>query len=98
KRLASKTKNNKRGLHGERGEGRLRAFALGSRVSCISHSVDTAGTLHRVEITGTTAHRNVFSWSAQPAAGVPTGTIVTAYNAGQKSLAVLETPRTYSVL
>jgi HSP90 family molecular chaperone len=39
KRLASKTKNNKRGLHGERGEGRLRAFALGNRVTWVSRSV-----------------------------------------------------------
>jgi hypothetical protein len=98
KRLASKTKNNKRRLHGERGEGRLRAFALGNRVSWVSYSVDTAGNLQRVEISGTTAHRNVFTWDAQPASHVSTGTVVTAYNESQKSLGVLEAPRTYSVL
>ena len=98
KRLASKTKNNKRGLHGERGEGRLRAFALGSRVTWVSHSVDASGTPQRVEISGTTAHRNIFAWDAQPASDVPTGTVVTAYNDSQKSLGVLETPRTYSAL
>lgn len=98
KRLARKTKNNKRDLHGERGEGRLRAFALGNRVSWVSHSVDTTGNLQRVEVNGTTAQRNVFTWDAQPASNMPTGTVVTAYNESQKSLGALEAPRTYSVL
>lgn len=98
KRTASKTKNHKRGLHGERGEGRLRAFALGSRVTWTSHSVDVAGVLHRVEISGTTAHRHVFRWDAQPVTGVATGTVVTAFNDSQKSLAALEAPRTRSIL
>lgn len=98
KRLATKTKNNKRGLHGKRGEGRLRAFALGSRVTWVSDSVDTSGTLQHVEISGTTAHRDVFAWDAQPASDIRTGTTVTAYNDSQKSLGVLEAPRTYSVL
>ena len=98
KRFATKSKNDKRGLHGERGEGRLRAFALGSRVSWASHSVDAAGVLHRVEITGTTEHRHVFEWDAEPVTGVPTGTVVTAFNDSQKSLGVLEAPRTRSML
>jgi hypothetical protein len=98
KRLASKTKNNKRGLHGERGEGRLRAFALGSRVTWVSHSVDTSGALQRVDISGTTVHRSVFAWEARPVSGVRTGTIVTAHNDSQKSLGILEAPRTYFVL
>lgn len=87
KRLAAKTKNNKRGLHGKRGEGRLRAFALGSRVTWVSDSVDTSGTLQHVEISGTTAHRDVFAWDAQPASDIRTGTTVTAYNDSQKSSA-----------
>ncbi len=98
KRLAAKTKNDKRGLHGERGEGRLRAFALGSRVTWTSHSVDASRVLQRVEITGTTEHRHVFEWDAQPATGVPTGTVVTAFNDSQRSLGALEAERTRSVL
>ena len=98
KRLATKTKNDKRGLHGERGEGRLRAFALGSRVTWASHSVDASGVLQRVDVTGTTEHRHLFEWDAQPVAGVPTGTVVTAFNDSQKSLGALEAPRTRSVL
>lgn len=98
KRLATKTKNDKRGLHGERGEGRLRAFALGSRVTWSSHSVDASGVLHRVEVSGTTEHRHVFEWDAQPVTGVPTGTVVTAYNDNQRSLGALEAARTRSVL
>jgi hypothetical protein len=98
KRFAAKTKNDKRGLHGERGEGRLRAFALGNRVTWTSHSVTTDQRLERVEISGTTSHRDVFAWEAMPADGVPTGTIVTAENESQKSLGILEADRTRSVL
>src|SRR4051812_36053947 len=94
KRFASKTKNDKRGLHGERGEGRLRAFALGNRVTWTSHSLSTGQTVERVEITGTTTHRDVFTWQATPADGVPTGTVVTAENESQKSLGILESDRT----
>jgi hypothetical protein len=98
KRFAAKTKNDKRGLHGQRGEGRLRAFALGNRVTWTSHSISTDQKLERVEISGTTSHRDVFTWEATPADGVPTGTIVTAENESQKSLGVLEADRTRSVL
>jgi hypothetical protein len=98
KRLATKSKNNKRSLHGERGEGRLRAFALGSRVTWTSYSIDTAGVLQRVTVSGTTEHRHVFEYEVQPASGVPTRTVVTAFNDGQKSLGALEAARTRSVL
>lgn len=99
KRFAKRTKNDKRGLHGQRGEGRLRAFALGSRVTWTSHSVDTAGVLQRLDITGTTEHRHVFSWDARSAASdVPVGTTVVAFNDSQKSLGALEAAKTRSVL
>lgn len=98
KRLTAKTKNGKRGLHGKRGEGRLRAFALGCRVAWVSYSVDVTGQLQRVEITGSTSRRHVFPTDSKPAAGVPTGTTVTAWNDSQRSLAVLETSQTLSVL
>lgn len=50
KALATKTKNDKRGLHGKLGEGRLRAFALGSRVTWASESVNAAGEREHVVI------------------------------------------------
>ncbi|MFT4289499.1 ATP-binding protein [Nocardioides sp.] len=98
KRLASKTKNGKRGLHGERGEGRLRAFALGNRVSWVSHSVDTAGVLQRIEVKGSTDHRHVFQWDAQPTSDHATGTVVNALNESQKSLGALEAEGSLAVL
>ena len=98
KRHATKTRTGKRRLHGKRGEGRLRVFALGNRVKWVSHSVDTAGQLHRVEIGGSTQHRHVFPWDAQPASGVSTGTIVTAQNESQKSLGALEVENSLPVL
>lgn len=90
KRMASTTKYGRRGLHGKLGEGRLRVFALGSRVSWVSLSLDTAGTRHRVEIRGTTARRQHFPWEAEALDDGPLGTVVTAWNDSQKSLGALE--------
>jgi hypothetical protein len=98
KRLASKTKNGKRNLHGKRGEGRLRAFALGNRVTWESHSVDTAGTLQRIEVKGSTDHRDVFHWDAQPTTDQPTGTTFIALNETEKSLGALEADNTLAIL
>lgn len=99
KRLVSKTKNDKRGLHGERGEGRLRGFALGSRVEWSSVCADTAGQLRRVEVRGSTQHRHVFLWDVEAAlSGAATGTVVTAYNETQKSLGKLESENAVPVL
>lgn len=46
KSLSEKSKNGKRYLHGKLGEGRLRAFALGSRVSWVSVSDNKIGRAH----------------------------------------------------
>lgn len=98
KLLASKTKNGKRGLHGKRGEGRLRVFALGNRVEWVSCSVDTAGELHRLEIRGSTDRRHVFPWASSEVEGLSPGTTVTARNDGQRALGALEAPTTLPVL
>jgi hypothetical protein len=99
KRLASKTKYDKRGLHGERGQGRLRVFALGSRVEWSSVGADTAGTLQRVEVRGSTQHRYVFPWGVEAVSDAsPTGTVVTAYNESQKSQGKLEPEHAVPVL
>ena len=63
KRLSTKTKNEKRRLHGKNGEGRLRIFALGNLVEWESISRDTSGQLHKVAISGSATHRQRFPWS-----------------------------------
>lgn len=99
KRRATTSKNGKRGLHGELGEGRLRAFALGNRVTWSSRSVDASGTRWRIDITGTTSRRNVFtSEEAHADESTESGTVVTAWNETQRSLSILESPKTRSTL
>ena len=98
KRLATKTKSGKRALHGKLGEGRLRAFALGNRVQWTSVSRDTARTLHQVNISGSTERRHAFPWKAKEVTDSPTGTVVTALNESQKSLAALEAEGTLTLL
>jgi len=98
KMTASKSKNGKRGLHGRFGEGRLRAFALGSRVEWDSHSRDTTGKLLRIVISGTTERRNIFPWDPAPTTQTAPGTVVTIWNDTQKSLVMLESDSTMSVL
>lgn len=92
KKLAAKSKNDKRTLHGELGEGRLRAFALGSRVTWSSRSRSVTGELEVVTISGTRNQRDRFTWDRRPAAGDErtTGTRVIAYNDDQRSLNALD--------
>lgn len=90
KKGGRRSKNGKRRMHGSRGEGRLRAFALGSQVVWSSRSVNTAGVLQDVEITGSRSSRHVFRWTAAPSSEATTGTTVTAHNDEQVSLAALE--------
>ena len=70
KKYSERTRNGLRILHGKLGEGRLRAFALGSRVVWASRSVNTAGECQDVMITGDRGNRHVFRWEAAPAASV----------------------------
>lgn len=86
KALATRSKNGKRGLHGKLGEGRLRAFALGSRVTWASNSLNTAGDRERVVIEGAKDRAEPFSWEASPSTGTTTGTVVTALNEQDRSL------------
>lgn len=90
KRLRTQTKNGKRGLHGEKGEGRLRIFALGNHVEWDSTSADTGGQLNKVIISGSASHRQRFPWSFEAIRSGATGTTVTAINESQKSLGALE--------
>src|SRR5580700_1563237 len=64
KKRSERTKNGLRVLHGKLGEGRLRVFALGSRVVWDSRSVNTAGELQNITISGNRGNRHVFRWDA----------------------------------
>ncbi|MCX6401819.1 MAG: ATP-binding protein [Propionibacteriales bacterium] len=92
KRTSARTKNGVRLLHGQLGEGRLRAFALGSRVRWNSYSVDTSGVAQHITISGETGSRNVFPVAANPDERdrPASGTEFTAYNEQQKPLGQLE--------
>lgn len=90
KSLSEKSKNGKRYLHGKLGEGRLRAFALGSRVSWVSVSDNTIGQREQITITGNRSSRDRFRWEATPSTSDSTGTVVTAHNDVQRSLSALE--------
>lgn len=92
KKLAAKSKNNKRTLHGKLGEGRLRAFALGSRVTWSSRSLSTAEELESITISGSRNQRDRLTWDAQLAAADQrtTGTTVYAYNEDQRLLSALD--------
>src|SRR5215470_2334095 len=91
KKRTQKTKNGKRYLHGKLGEGRLRAFALGSRVVWTSRSSNTAGVRQQIEISGHRSSRHVFRWDAQPISHEESGTTVMVYNEEQRSLTALDT-------
>lgn len=98
KALAARSKNDKRGLHGKLGEGRLRAFALGSRVTWASESVNTAGERERVIIEGAKERAEPFSWEASPSTERVTGTVVTALNEQDRSLNSLISDTTLTTL
>jgi hypothetical protein len=91
KKAGSKTKNGKRLLHGEQGQGRLRAFALGEDVEWVSHAKDATGAMHKVTITGSTDDYRRFpsSFTATPDVR-NTGTTFRADNRGQLSLGALD--------
>ncbi|WP_458117203.1 ATP-binding protein [Arthrobacter sp. D2-10] len=62
KRNAQTTKGYEaRPLHGKRGQGRLRAFALGTAIRWRSVADDTAGARFQCEISATVPNRNDFS-------------------------------------
>jgi hypothetical protein len=71
KRHSTRTRNGLRAVHGNLGEGRLRAFALGSRVVWASRSVNTAGEWQDVTITGSRGGEILKFGYRVSASGVP---------------------------
>lgn len=98
KQHSQKTKNGLRQLHGKLGEGRLRAFALGSAVTWASVSDNTASERQEVTISGTRRTRDRFRWDAIPSSASQTGTTVIATNDEQRSLGALEADGALSTL
>src|ERR1039457_1641412 len=47
-----RSKNDKRAVHGSKGQGRLRAFALGHRIQWVSTTLETTGTKKTIKIEG----------------------------------------------
>ncbi|MGX1703150.1 ATP-binding protein [Microbacterium sp. NPDC055357] len=86
KALATRSKNDKRGLHGKLGEGRLRAFALGSRVTWDSASINATGEWEHVVIEGAKEREEPFRWEIEPSAATATGTVVVATNEQDRAL------------
>ena len=98
KKFSAKSKNGRRYLHGKLGQGRLRAFALGSRVVWSSISDNTAGQRQEVTIYGSRGNRDRFSWDVVLSTISKTGTTVTIYNDEQRSLAAFEADGTVPTL
>ncbi len=90
KARSTRSKNNLRGLHGSLGQGRLRAFALGTRVRWQSRSKDSAQKMYEITIDGHRNKRNVFRWDSIPLSDSSPGTILSAFNEEQRSLGALE--------
>ncbi len=90
KKLSVKSKNGLRVLHAKSGEGRLRAFALGTVVSWESDSDDPSGKREHVTICGSRSSRDHFCWEARASDAPTTGTILSAENQAQFLLTALD--------
>jgi Histidine kinase-, DNA gyrase B-, and HSP90-like ATPase len=87
-----RSKNGKRQLRGSKGQGRLRAFALGSQIQWVSTSVNMERSLMTIRIEGLASTRNVFSWDIVPTPEDPkVGTAFRAFNSQKPSLNSLDT-------
>lgn len=67
-----------RPLHGQRGQGRLRAFALGTTVRWMSIADDATGKRYRCEVSATVPDRNTFTGPEPVETDATTGTRFTA--------------------
>lgn len=98
KKSSEKSKNGHRHLHGKLGEGRLRAFALGSTVVWTSISDNTEGERQEVTISGSRQTRDRFRWDTMPSSATETGTSVVATNEDQQSLSALDADDVHATL
>ncbi|WP_342763240.1 hypothetical protein [Dermabacter hominis] len=86
------SKHDKRSLHGQLGEGRLRSLAPGQRVTWTSYSTAVTGELEQVTISGSRSERDRSTWNVRPApAGArKTDTTFVAHNDRRLSLSALD--------
>lgn len=75
-----RTQTGKRLLHGSRGEGRLRAFALGQSIQWESIADDVEGNRKRSIIVGRSSNRKLFEFDVVDAPAEPTGCVFAADN------------------
>jgi hypothetical protein len=88
-----RSKNDIRPVHGSKGQGRLRAFALGNQIQWISTSINPAGEKRTVTIEGSASSRDVFTWESNAAAdNADIGTYFRAFDSQRPSLLNLEKP------
>lgn len=92
-----RSKNDKRQVHGSRGQGRLRAFALGSSLEWASTSTGLGGR-KTIRIVGSRRSRNIFEWEELGPAAQDDGTVFRAINEGQKSLLSLEAAKSREMI
>ena len=93
-----RSKNNLRGVHGSKGMGRLRAFALGPEIRWVSTSRDTAGDRKTIQIDGSASTRNRFFWTEiESDAQEETGTVFTAFST-RPSLNSLDAPASQELI
>jgi hypothetical protein len=76
KRLSARSRNKKRTLHGRRGQGRFRAFALGAHAEWDTVAEGPNG-LERTKITAALGSPEFFVTDPQPVESRRTGTVVT---------------------
>lgn len=96
-RGSRRSRNGKRRVHGSKGQGRLRAFALGSSIEWVSTSRGVSG-VSTIRIAGSRGSRNVFGWEALERPRKDMGTIFRAVNIGQKPLLSLEAPKSKEMI
>lgn len=92
KRLERRSRGERRPLHGKSGQGRLRAFALGTNMRWETIADDTAGRRFKVVVTASATSRNDFEISDPLEVRDPPGTAFEA--SGKQGLDRLETDKT----
>jgi Histidine kinase-, DNA gyrase B-, and HSP90-like ATPase len=89
KRLAEKSRNRKRLLHGSKGQGRWRAFSIGDWIQWRSVADDEDGKRRELTITGTRAALTEFEVSDPVETDEPPGTRVEVEQIREESVAPL---------
>ena len=91
KKDSQKTRNRMRSLHGSRGQGRIRGFALGSELSWESVASSVDGRLEKTTVTAEASQFDrIIIESEEVRSDQRVGTLFSAYNKTQKALGALD--------